>query len=153
MQPVNLASTRIIGLTDDDICVDGSNKVIGYTSFGWSDVIGEYDHPEVTGHELGHTFYHCEQYNQKAWHDQNAELKAMGGCQNYYPDGTTHCSAYGSLTTKCPEFPTRYLDCRGRKIPVGKQIGRSIMSYGNQPVPRRYDCFEKEEIQKVLICK
>ena len=150
---INSANTRVIGITSSDICVGGHTGVLGYTLLGNVSVVGEAGHREVTAHELGHTFYFCEQYSQSEWKDQNIMAAPVGGCQNYYPDGTTHCKEYGNLTTHCPEMPGKKIDCKGRKIPVNQAIGRSIMGPGlPQTIPRLFDCFEQEEIKKVTKC-
>jgi len=150
---VNWATMRIAAITKSDICVAGEgNGVVGFTEFGTYPVVGEAPYKETIAHELGHQFYFCEQYSRVAWSLQNSRLLAIGGCKNYYPDGSTHCPEYGSLTTKCPEFNYGKVDCYGRKIPVGSQVGRSLMGPAGIPYPRLFDCFEEKVIRGALNC-
>ncbi|MEM4662909.1 MAG: PKD domain-containing protein, partial [Candidatus Diapherotrites archaeon] len=151
---VNWSSMRIVGITQSDICflIPNGNAVIGFTEFGTYPTVCEEAYTECSAHELGHQFYFCEQYSKNAWYSQNSRLSSVGGCKNKYPDGTNHCSAYGSVTTNCPEYPGSDLDCLGRKIPVNGTIGRSVMGPGGLNVPRLYDCFEEPVIRGALKC-
>ncbi|MEM4598073.1 MAG: PKD domain-containing protein [Candidatus Diapherotrites archaeon] len=152
---INWASMRIVAITKSDICFyipHAEYGIIGFTEFGTYPTVCEAGYNECSAHELGHQFYFCEQYHQGAWHGQNSRLSSIGGCKNKYPDGTNHCSAYGSLTTNCPEYPGNLPDCLGRKILVGSSVGRSIMGPGGVPAPRLFDCFEEPVIRSALKC-
>jgi PKD repeat protein len=150
---INWATTRISGITKSDICVDNMRAVVGFTELGSYPTVVEHGYADSTAHELGHTFYFCEQYNQRAWQGQNKRLAAIGGCKNYYPDGSTHCPEYGSLTTNCPEYPGKIVDCKGRKIPLFGKVGRSIMGPAlPASIPRAFDCFETKVIRGALKC-
>jgi hypothetical protein len=63
----------------------------------------------------------------------------------------------GSFVTCCANDKTDYHDCSGRFIPINGQRGVSVMgSYYaglGDSLPRTYDCFEKEAIQKQAGCK
>ncbi|MFH1234934.1 MAG: hypothetical protein V1493_04970 [Candidatus Diapherotrites archaeon] len=63
----------------------------------------------------------------------------------------------GSFLTCCANDKTDYHDCSGRFIPINGARGLSVMgayyaALGDN-LPRTYDCFEKEAIQKQAGCK
>ncbi|MCX6801690.1 MAG: PKD domain-containing protein [Candidatus Diapherotrites archaeon] len=165
----NESKMRILGITTDNICtykVENGQctvpqpNVAGYTT-GWGayPVISETIDTTISAHETGHTFKLCDQYYNYVWTDQNAQLASKGGCKNYYPDGSTHCTEYGPLTTKCSDNTTLCAAgdcqgsmCKGRKIPVGSQTGRSSMSFAGQTAPRLFDCFETTAIKSAVGC-
>ncbi|MCX6801692.1 MAG: hypothetical protein NT067_01120 [Candidatus Diapherotrites archaeon] len=149
-------NARVVGIVQGSIC-PGTN-ILGFTTFSSVSVICTYADPGCAAHELGHTFYMCEQYcyntGSSCWLPQNKTLNAIGGCKNYYPDGKTHCEEYGSLTTKCPEVKSGNIDCLGRKIPMGGQVGRSLMGPGlSSSIPRAFDCFETDTLKAALDCQ
>jgi hypothetical protein len=81
---------RIIGITDNDIkltltnppCLAGA--VRGYSNHAVNFVVlSHYSDPNISQHELGHTYNFCDEYFLASWRAQNAFFP--GGCPNPYP--------------------------------------------------------------------
>jgi len=172
----NPKSARIAGITTGGLggaggCTGGGPN---YATISLHDPSNPSKSNIISAHELGHTFYFCEQYRlygstkwAACWWNQNQGWKNVGGCKNYYPanvpgvgypkcaynvsDYTFPSGKKANMVTNCPTAVNAL--CRGRKIPYGNQTARSLMSYAFKGSQRMFDCFETETIQDYLGCK
>lgn len=121
---------RYIGLTNGDLALDGSSRVVGWTGGPDSQgMVVEAGNVMVSAHELGHTFELCDEYYYPYWERQDSDW----GCPNPFPAG-------------CPQADDRY--CGGQPAPDGSN---SIMGPAGLAGPYAYNTSSLVHLRSVFL--